>query len=243
MTAGPDGSLIPWRSRTAAGGTAVPPRRGPHSSPPPFPGGPIGPYQLHAAIAALHDERRAPKRQTGPRSPPSRRPAPLGRQPGRRARPRRRHQHGRRTPGRPRAGPGLGTDPRVNADPRFYAVRGHLLLSAGHPAPTLEAYRAAARVATNLQQGACAPDPAGVSNRTSYHGSWSEGLLYGFPGSDHQAHRAGSAAAERPDGTSIRAGQPSAVNGNRILTPWRHRFRRHRRRQRPGSGRPRCARG
>jgi predicted RNA polymerase sigma factor len=46
----------------------------------------------------------------------------------------------------------LGTDPRVNADRRFYAVRGHLLVRAGHPAAALEAYRAAARVATNLQQ-------------------------------------------------------------------------------------------
>ena len=46
----------------------------------------------------------------------------------------------------------LGTDPRVNADRRFYAVRGHLLVRAGHPAAALEAYRAAARVAANLPQ-------------------------------------------------------------------------------------------
>ena len=46
----------------------------------------------------------------------------------------------------------LGTDPRVNADRRFSAVRGHLLVRAGHPAAALKAYRAAARVATNLQQ-------------------------------------------------------------------------------------------
>jgi predicted RNA polymerase sigma factor len=68
------------------------------------------------------------------------------------ARPRRRHQRGRRTPGRPRAGPASRYRPSVDADRRFYAVRGHLLVRAGHPAAALGAYRAAARVATNLQQ-------------------------------------------------------------------------------------------
>jgi predicted RNA polymerase sigma factor len=33
----------------------------------------------------------------------------------------------------------LGTDPRVNADRGFCAVRGHLLVRAGHPAAALEA--------------------------------------------------------------------------------------------------------
>jgi predicted RNA polymerase sigma factor len=46
----------------------------------------------------------------------------------------------------------LGADSRINADRRFYAVRGHPLEKAGDHAAAREAYRAAARVATNLQQ-------------------------------------------------------------------------------------------
>jgi hypothetical protein len=45
----------------------------------------------------------------------------------------------------------LGTDPRVNADRRFHAVRGHLLEKAGDTSGALDAYQTAARVATNLQ--------------------------------------------------------------------------------------------
>jgi predicted RNA polymerase sigma factor len=46
----------------------------------------------------------------------------------------------------------LGADSRVNADRRFHAVRGHLLEMAGDRAAAIEAYRAATRAATNLQQ-------------------------------------------------------------------------------------------
>jgi RNA polymerase sigma factor (sigma-70 family) len=46
----------------------------------------------------------------------------------------------------------LGADARINDDRRFHAVRGHLLEMAGDLAAALEAYRAAARAATNLQQ-------------------------------------------------------------------------------------------
>ena len=46
----------------------------------------------------------------------------------------------------------LGADARINTDRRFHAVRGHLLEMAGDRSAALEAYRAAARVATNLQQ-------------------------------------------------------------------------------------------
>ena len=56
----------------------------------------------------------------------------------------------------PRAGlelvDGLDADPRINADRRFHAVRAHLLEMAGDDAAALEAYRAAAQAATNLQQ-------------------------------------------------------------------------------------------
>jgi predicted RNA polymerase sigma factor len=64
----------------------------------------------------------------------------------------------------------LGADPRINADRRFHAVRAHLLEMAGERAAALEAYRAAARAATNLQQqrylnqqiGRLAQGPAGA---------------------------------------------------------------------------------
>jgi predicted RNA polymerase sigma factor len=46
----------------------------------------------------------------------------------------------------------LGADARVSADRRFHAVRGHLLEAAGDLTAALEAYGAAARAATNLQQ-------------------------------------------------------------------------------------------
>ena len=45
----------------------------------------------------------------------------------------------------------IGADRRANADRRFHAVRGHLLETAGDPAEALEAYRAAARLATNIE--------------------------------------------------------------------------------------------
>ena len=70
-----------------------------------LPRGPIGPYQLQAAIAALHDEAQSPEETDWPQIAalydvlPRLDDNPVV------AQPRRRHQHGRRTPGRPRAGP------------------------------------------------------------------------------------------------------------------------------------------
>jgi predicted RNA polymerase sigma factor len=46
----------------------------------------------------------------------------------------------------------LEADTRINTDRRYHAVRGHLLEMVGDSAAALEAYRAAARAATNLQQ-------------------------------------------------------------------------------------------
>jgi hypothetical protein len=46
----------------------------------------------------------------------------------------------------------LRADTQVNADRRFHAVRGHFLEMAGDRTAALEAYRAATRAATNLQQ-------------------------------------------------------------------------------------------
>ncbi len=79
----------------------MPPRRGSRSPPAALTRGPIGPYELQAAIAALHDEAQSPE----------------------------------------------ATDwPQVAA---LYDV---LLCLDDNPVVALEAYRAAARAATNLQQ-------------------------------------------------------------------------------------------
>jgi RNA polymerase sigma factor (sigma-70 family) len=149
----PDGTLIPMaeqdRSRWDRGAieegvalvTAALPR------------GPIGPYQLQAAIAAVHDEAESSEATDWPQiaalygvllrlddSPV----VALN------------HAVAVSMVAGPRAGLGLvqrlEADPRVNADRRFHAVRGHLLEMAGERTAALEAYRAAARVATNLQQ-------------------------------------------------------------------------------------------
>ena len=153
MKSGPDGSLIPMavqdrsrrdRSATEEGMALVTVA---------LPRGPIGPYQLQAAIAALHDEAQSPEATGWPqiaalcdvllRLDDNPVVAPN-------------HAVAISMVAGPRAGlelvQRLGTDPRVNADRRFYAVRGRLLVRAGHPAAALEAYRAAARVATNLRR-------------------------------------------------------------------------------------------
>jgi RNA polymerase sigma factor (sigma-70 family) len=149
----PDGSLVPMaeqdRSRWDRGaideGTALVTAA--------LPRGPVGPYQLQAAIAALHDE------AEDPAATDWRQIAAL---------------YGvlLRLDGNPVvalnhavavsmvAGPAAGLelvrrlegDPRVSSDRRFHAVRGHLLELAGDRAAALDAYRAAAAVATNLQQ-------------------------------------------------------------------------------------------
>jgi predicted RNA polymerase sigma factor len=111
-----------------------------------LPRGPFGPYQLQAAIAALHDEAQSPEATDWPQiaalydvllrlddNPV----VALN------------HAVAISMVAGPRAGlelvQRLGTDPRVNTDRRLYAVRGHLLVRAGHPAAALEVYRAAAR--------------------------------------------------------------------------------------------------
>jgi RNA polymerase sigma factor (sigma-70 family) len=149
----PDGSLIPmaeqdrrmWDRDAIDEGIALVTAA--------LPRGPTGPYQLQAAIAALHDEAESPEttdwRQIAALYGVLLRlddnpivalnhavavsmvaGAPAGLELVQR----------------------LGGDARINADRRFHAVRAHLLEMAGDPTASLEAYRAAARVATNLQQ-------------------------------------------------------------------------------------------
>jgi RNA polymerase sigma factor (sigma-70 family) len=149
----PDGSLVPmdeqdrglWDRGAIEEGTGLVSAA--------LPRGPTGPYQLQAAIAAVHDEADSAEATDWPQiaalygvlvrlddNPV----VALN------------HAVAVSMVAGPRAGlelvQRLGTDSRVNADRRFYAVRGHLLEQAGEPVAALEAYRAAARVATNLQQ-------------------------------------------------------------------------------------------
>jgi RNA polymerase sigma factor (sigma-70 family) len=149
----PDGSLVPmaeqdrslWDRDSIEEGTALVTAA--------LPRGRVGPYQLQAAIAAVHDEAESSDATDW------RQIAAL---------------YGvlLRLDDNPVvalnhavavsmvAGPGAGlelvqrlaADDRINADRRFHAVRGHLLEMAGDLPAALEAYRAAARVATNLQQ-------------------------------------------------------------------------------------------
>ncbi len=149
----PDGSLVPmaeqdrgrWDRGAIEEGTALVTAV--------LPRGPIGPYQLQAAIAAVHDEAPSPEATDWPQiaalygvllrlddSPV----VALN------------HAVAVSMVAGPHAGlelvERLGADARVNANRRFHAVRGHLLEMAGDRTAALEAYRKAARAATNLQQ-------------------------------------------------------------------------------------------
>jgi RNA polymerase sigma factor (sigma-70 family) len=149
----PDGSLIPmaeqdrglWDRDAIDEGTALVTAA--------LPRGPVGPYQLQAAIAAVHDEAENPEatdwRQIAALYGVLLR---LDDNPVVALN----HAVAVSMVAGPRAGlelvQRLSPDARINADRRFHAVRGHLLEKAGDRAAAVEAYRAAARVATNLQQ-------------------------------------------------------------------------------------------
>ena len=148
----PDGSLVPmaeqdrglWDRAAIEEGTALVTAA--------LARGSTGPYQLQAAIAALHDEAGSAEATDWPQiaalygvlvcledNPV----VALN------------HAVAVSMVSGPRAGLELleriGADRRANADRRFHAVRGHLLETAGDPAEALEAYRAAARLATNVE--------------------------------------------------------------------------------------------
>jgi RNA polymerase sigma factor (sigma-70 family) len=151
--AAPDGSLIPmadqdrgrWDRRRIDEGIALITEV--------LPRGPTGPYQLQAAIAALHDEA-----ESAPATDWAQIAALYGvllrldNSPIVALN----HAVAVSMVAGPRAGllllQDLEADLRINADRRFHAVRGHLLELAGEPATALEAYQAAAHAATNLQQ-------------------------------------------------------------------------------------------
>ena len=149
----PDGSLVPmaeqdrslWDRDAIDEGTALVTAA--------LPRGPVGPYQLQAAIAAVHDEAESSDatdwRQIAALYGVLLR---LDDNPVVALN----HAVAVSMVAGPQAGlelvQRLTADARINSDRRFHAVRGHLLEMAGDRSAALEAYRAAARVATNLQQ-------------------------------------------------------------------------------------------
>jgi len=149
----PEGSLIPmaeqdrsrWDRDLIAEGTALLTAA--------LPRGPTGPYQLQAAIAAVHDEAASAEATDwaqiaalyGVLLRLDDNPVVALN-----------HAVAVSMITGPRAAleliRQLEADPRINADRRFHAVRAHLLEQAGDHAAALGAYRDAARAATNLQQ-------------------------------------------------------------------------------------------
>ena len=148
-----DGSLVPmaeqdrgrWDRGAIAEGTALVTAA--------LPRGPVGPYQLQAAIAALHDEAESTAatdwRQIAALYGVLLR---LDDNPVVALN----HAVAVSMVAGPRAGlelvQRLADDARINADRRFHAVRGHLLELAGDRTAALAAYRAAAQAATNVAQ-------------------------------------------------------------------------------------------
>lgn len=118
-----------------------------------LPRGPTGPYQLQAAIAAVHDEAESTDTTDwaqiaalyGVLLDLDDNPVVALN-----------HAVAVAMATGPRAGlellDRLESDPRINADRRFYAVRAHLLESNGDRRAALDAYQEAARRAANLQQ-------------------------------------------------------------------------------------------
>lgn len=149
----PDGSLIPMAEQDRGLWDQEAINEGVTLITAALPRGPVGPYQLQAAIAAVHDEAEEPEatdwRQItalyGVLLRLDDNPVVALN-----------HAVAVSMVDGPRAGlelvQRLVTDTRINTDRRYHAVRGHLLEMAGDPAAALEAYRAAARAATNLQQ-------------------------------------------------------------------------------------------
>src|SRR5205807_1522547 len=142
---------------------------------------PIGPYQLQAAIAAVHDEARPPARRTGRRSSRCTKCSP-------RWRPDRWSPSAARSPwpwctarrpGSPCSASSTRTT-RMTHTHRLDAVRAHLLERAGDTVAARESYLRAARMtasvpeqrylalrAARLHQLAPPADPAGCPDRSA----------------------------------------------------------------------------
>ncbi|MFR9779064.1 RNA polymerase sigma factor [Micromonospora sp. MS34] len=150
---GPDGTLVPmaeqdrrrWRGEQIAEGVRLVGAA--------LPRGPVGPYQLQAAIAALHAEAPSVEATDWPQIAAlyevllSVADNPVVRL---------NHAVAVAMARGPHAGlvllDALAADPRVAEDPRRHAARAHLLELAGDPDAAREAYLAAARRSMNLPQ-------------------------------------------------------------------------------------------
>jgi RNA polymerase sigma factor (sigma-70 family) len=150
---GPGGSLIPMAEQDRSRWDRIAVEEGIALITAALPRGPTGPYQLQAAIAALHDEAGSAQATDWAQiaalyevllrlddSPV----VALN------------HAVAVSMVDGPRAGltllQGLATDRRMTTSRRFHAVRAHLLEQSGDQAAALAAYQAAARHATNTQQ-------------------------------------------------------------------------------------------
>jgi predicted RNA polymerase sigma factor len=150
---GPDGALIPMAEQDRARWDRAAIEEGVALITAALPRGPTGPYQLQAAIAAVHDEAGSAETTDWPQI------AAL-------------YEVLLRVDDNPVvalnhavavsmvSGPGAGlellrrleSDTRMTGSRRFHAVRAHLLEQHGDPVAALAAYQAAARYATNAQQ-------------------------------------------------------------------------------------------
>ena len=116
---------------------------------------PLGPYQLQAAIAAVHDEAARAEDTDWPQILALLRAARTHlTEPDGHAQPRRRGRHGAGPTGRPRPSWRLDQDRRVAGHHRLDAVRAHLLEMAGERSAALASYRSAARRTTSLPNDA-----------------------------------------------------------------------------------------
>jgi RNA polymerase sigma factor (sigma-70 family) len=150
---GPDGSLIPMdeQDRTLWDRAAI--DEGVALITATLPRGPTGPYQLQAAIAAVHDEAENPDATDWPQIAAlygvllqlDHNPVVALN-----------HAVAVSMVAGPAAGLDLlhrlEPDARINTDRRFHSVRAHLLELDGDPEAALHAYRSAVRQTTNLQQ-------------------------------------------------------------------------------------------
>jgi RNA polymerase sigma factor (sigma-70 family) len=150
---GPAGELIPMADQDRSRWSAAAVAEGVALITAALPRGPVGPYQLQAAIAAVHDEAVSAEATDWPQIVAL-------------------YELLMRTSGNPvialnhavavamargpDAGLGLlaelGADERIAGDHRFHAVRAHLLEMSGDRAAARDSYRAAARRAGNLPQ-------------------------------------------------------------------------------------------
>jgi RNA polymerase sigma factor (sigma-70 family) len=150
---GPDGALIPMSEQDRSRWDRDAISEGVGLITAALPRGLTGPYQIQAAIAAVHDEAASTEATDWPQIVALYRVLlRLGNNPVAALN----HAVAVSMDQGPQAGlellRQLESDPRINADRRFHAVRAHLLEMTGNIAAARDAYEAAAWQAANLQQ-------------------------------------------------------------------------------------------